>query len=175
MMLHDCFPYVKNPMWRFPEYYAQSKREIVNSMKIIPHATLEGWMLGNPRILTDCDYEQDALMSLRKHFKHATEEEGKTIINAFVHFNKTLIAHSLVDRNFNITDNFAMNTEGKIVLMDLGELYSDPEQIRLYLVLRPWAVWDITHTLPEDLREYFVRAMDAAFAPTSTDIGHAQS
>jgi hypothetical protein len=163
MMLHDSFPYVRHPFWKFHKYYKRCRQEAAGSIQKILHTTLEGRVLGNPRVLNELDYEQDKVTPLRRCLKSATLEEAKKIIDAFVEFNKTLIGHSLIDRNFLITDNFATSADGNIILVDLGELYSDPKVIRDHIAKRPWTVPDVLNSLPKNFRNYFVEKMDFAF------------
>ena len=163
MMLHDCFPYIKYPVWEFPKYHKRCKREAAESIQKILHTTLESWMLGNPQTRNELDYEQDAVIPLRKYFKHLTLEEGKKIIDAFIEFNKILIKHSLIDRNFLITDNFAIDVNKNIILIDLGELYSDAKQIHNHIAKRPWMSFDVVNSLPKSLRGYFIEKMDENF------------
>lgn len=164
MMLRDCFPYIKHPLWKFNGYYQQCRKEAIESIQKIHHSTLENWMLGNPHARNEFDYEQDVAIPLRKQLECAKLEEGKKIIDAFVEFNKILVKNSLIDRNFLITDNFAMNATGNIVLIDLGELYSDAKQIHDHILKRPWTSSDVLNSLPKNLRDYFVEKMNAVFA-----------
>lgn len=160
MFLHDCFPYIRHPVWKFPRYYKRCRREAAESMQKIRHATLEPWMLGNPQVRNKLDYEQDKLTSLRVKLERGTLKEGEDIVDAFVEFNKMLIKNSLIDRNFLITDNFAMDDKGRIVLMDLGELCSDPEKIKMHLSNKPWSSWDTLNSMPKNLRGYFIQKME---------------
>ncbi len=120
-------------------------------------------MLGHPTMRNELDYEQDKVTPLRHYLERATLKEGKQIIDDFIKCNQTLIQHSVIDRNFMITDNFAMNADGKIVLMDLGELYFDAKKIRDHITQRPWATFDVVSSLPRHLRVFFVEKMDATF------------
>ncbi|MEK7538389.1 MAG: hypothetical protein AAB552_00965 [Patescibacteria group bacterium] len=144
--------------------------EAVYSMQEILHTTIQSWMLGNPRVVGTLDYEQDFVVSLRKKLEQGGREEGERIVDSFVEFNKVLIEHSLIDRNFLITDNFGMNADGNIILMDLGELCTDAKTIRHHLAKRPWATFDVVNSLPANLRDYFVNEMDKAFYKKSDTI-----
>ncbi len=84
-------------------------------------------------------------------------------IDAFVEFNKMLMSRKLIDKSFNISKNFALDDRGRVVLMDLGELYSSTQAIDRQIRDRAWSKHYIVDPLPVGLREYFIGRMDNAF------------
>ena len=163
VLLHDCFPYITHPFWKFPTYYKRCKSEAAQSLESVKQNTINSSMLGNPVIHDDLSYEQDMLTPLRICLERGTVEQGEKIIDDFAVFNKILIEHSIIDRNFLITDNFGMNSRGEIVLMDLGELYFNKEMIQKHITEQPWKSEDVILSLPKTLRAYFIKKMDESF------------
>jgi hypothetical protein len=164
IMLRDCFPYIRNPLWKLPAYYRGCKLTARDSMEKIQHPVLELWMMGNPRVLNGLDYEQDKVTPLLKYFRTINAERGKVVIDAFVGFNRMLVDKRLIDKSFNITKNFGIDSLNRIVLIDLGELYSSDAAIRKQLQNRAWASFYVTKDVPRSLRRYFLQKMDAAFS-----------
>jgi hypothetical protein len=163
-MFKECFPFRNDPIWKLPGFYKGCKETALDSLKKIPFAKLEPWMMANPRILNALDYEQDKVMPLHDFLPTATTEDGKRTIDSFVDFSLMLVEKNLIDKSFNIANNFALDARGRIVLMDLGELFSTPESIREQIRNRAWAKHYITKYIPVALRGYFLDRMDAAFS-----------
>ena len=163
MMLHDSFPYIKHPVWKFPGYFARCRRDAALSMKAVSQTSIESWKLGNPKVLDELSYEQDKMVPLKEYWKAVGLDESQRVIDDFVSLCEFLVANSLVDKNFNIGENFAIDSQGRVILEDLGELYFQTDMIAEQLKKRPWADYDNTHIVPRELRSYFVGRMDEAF------------
>jgi hypothetical protein len=164
-MFKECFPFRDDPIWKLPGFYKGCRETALDSIKKISNGScLESWILGNPRILNTLDYEQDRLLPLHEHFETVDTETGKKTIDAFVVLSKLLVEKKLIDKSFNIAKNFALDSSGRVVLMDLGELYSSDAAIQKQINKRAWAANYVVKPLPEPLKEYFVKSMDTAFA-----------
>jgi tRNA1(Val) A37 N6-methylase TrmN6 len=83
----------------------------------------------------------------------------------FAQKNKVVaVENNLIDKSFNIGANFGLNKQGEIVLSDIGELWSNPENIKKQIEKRVWSYDYILRYLPsEKLREYFISKMDQIF------------
>lgn len=163
-MVKECFPFKNDKIWEIPGFYKGCRETALDSIKKISQPVLEGWMMGNPKILNTLDYEQDKLTPLHDFFLTAGPEEGRAAIDAFVEFNKILVQKSLIDKSFNIAKNFAFDQQKRIVLMDLGELYSSTAAINKQIKNRAWAKHYVVNPLPPELRDYFVAKMDIVFS-----------
>ena len=162
-MLKACFPFTKEPIWKLPAFYRGCKETAADSMKKLPALGLEPWMMGNPKVLNELDYEQDKLIPLHAHFRSVDTERAKKTIDSFVAFSTFLVEKSVIDKSFNMARNFALDAQGRIVLMDLGELYSSKAAIDKQIRSRAWAATYNVAVLPRPLRNYFVASMDEAF------------
>jgi hypothetical protein len=164
VLLRECFsfPFIHNPFWLLPRQYRDARKNALASIPKITENTLEPWMLGNPVVHPDGSYEQDKVVTMRELLRIASPAEGEQLIDQFVAFNKTLVERHLIDRYFDIGPNFGRDVHGRIVLIDLGELYSDPAAIKKQIDERVWH--ESIGKIPEHFRSYFVEAMDAAFA-----------
>jgi hypothetical protein len=121
-------------------------------------------MMGNPRVLNTLDYEQDKLAPLHDVVRKADTVEGKNLVDKFVDFNKVLVERGLIDKSFNITKNFGLDSQGRVVLMDLGELYSSREAIEAQRSKRMWASHYVVKFIEnEEVRNYYIGQMDKNF------------
>ncbi len=159
-MFKICFPFKTDPIWKLPRYYRGCRQTALDSLKKLQNPSLEPWMMGNPKILNELDYEQDKLVPIHIVLSEASEEKGRKIIDDFIKFNKIMIERSIIDKSFNITQNFALDNNGRVILMDLGELYSSKESIDKQIRDRAWEKQYVVNPLPVNLRGYFVRMMD---------------
>ena len=160
IMFRQCFPYIGYPIWKFPKFHEGCKKTAFDSIQKIKNTKMDLALFGNPKILNDLDYEQDKVIPLNIYFKSLTFEQGKFVIDEFIAFNKILIQNRLMDKSFLIGKNYGINASGKIILTDIGELYSSDEGIKKQISLKPWDVGYVTSTIPKKFREYFVRQMN---------------
>ena len=143
-----------------PKYYRVCKKEAYDSIRYLRHTDLAPWMLGNPYIINELDYEQDKVTSIKEKFAQLSVNDGKKLIDSFIIFNRELINHGVIDRAFQVAENFGVDQLGRIVLTDLGELVTAPSEIKKHITSRPWAQSFIKNSLPKTIREYFVETMD---------------
>ena len=160
----DQLRYKGGSIWKVPGFYKGCKKKAIRSMEIISRGMVDPWMMGNPTLLNALDYEQDKVIPLHDCIKTVDTEEGKRLVDRFVSFNKILLERSVIDKSFNITKNFGLTADKRIILIDLGELYADPLAIKEQIKKRPWTaryVAEVIHN-PE-VRTYYVEQMDKNF------------
>lgn len=164
VIFFDYLEYLGFSIWKIPAYHRWCKGVARDSMQKISNNTLEPWMMGNPKVLNGLDYEQDKLKPLHDELKNVGTEAGMRLVDDFIVFNKILVERSLIDKNFNIGKNFGLDMEERIVLMDLGELYSDRAAIEGQQRDRPWRNMYVADTVPDEkVRQYYLDQMDKAF------------
>lgn len=160
-MLRSCFPYVKNPIWKFPYYYKASISTATNSLRRLKNVKVEQKFFGNPSYTNNnLDYEQDKLLPVSIYFENNLIEENRLIIDKFVEFNKILIENRCIDKSFNIGKNFSLDKDNEIVLTDIGELYFTTESIQKQIDKKAWSAYYVLKTIPKNLREYFLYKME---------------
>ncbi len=165
---------VRDFLWTAPwricsmsHYFNKAREEAMTSMSVLDaHAISRAW-LAFPVREGEMDYTQDKVSPLRTIFPRLSQQEGEGLIDRFVQFNRALIQFSYVDRTFQITENYGLDKDGNIVLMDLGEIAATPEAIARAIADRPWALVSTAHLLPPAFRAYFIRQMDEAFLPSA--------
>jgi hypothetical protein len=74
------------------------------------------------------------------------------------------LERGVIDKSFNITKNYGLNEKDEIVLIDIGELFDDPERIKQQCIDRAWDKDYVAGCIEnEDARKYFVQEMDKNF------------
>lgn len=167
IMLYDSFPYIHHPLWDMPRLRREAKDAALSSISNIKNKKLDAWMLANPIVNDDLSYEQDMVIPLRAQLERSSEEEGKKIIDDFVDFSVRLVKQSCIDKRFDIGNNFGIDANGRIVLIDLGELCCDIESVENQIQLRAWDSCSVLSGVPRRFRSYFVKAMDETFNKTT--------
>jgi hypothetical protein len=161
VMLQDCFPYIKSPIWGFYKNYLYSVSMAQDSMRKLTESNLDKKLFGNPEYGDNgLDYEQDILQPIDIYLKNVSVDKGKKIIDKFVEFNKLLIANNCIDKSFNIGKNFALNNDNNIVLSDIGELYFSKESIKKQITKKAWKAHYVLKHIPKELRTYFIEKME---------------
>ncbi len=162
IMFTSCFPYIKNPIWKFPKYYRSVKNKAQNSIQFIRQSNFDMSLCAHPLFINELNYEQDKVISLKDFFQNNSLENGKKIIDKFIQFNKKLLSYNVSEESFNCR-NFGIDARGNIVLMDIGELVIDEENIKKQLKEHPWHYSYVIKTIPKKLRIYFLEEMDKHF------------
>lgn len=160
LMLRESFPYTEFPLWKFEKQYKERRGIAKESLAIIAATDLDRSFFGSPIQLNETDYEQDKVEPLSEYLAKISPEEGRHRIDEFVAFTQMLIGHRIIDRSFLIGKNYGVNRKGAIMLLDIGELYTDADRIKERIAVRPWDHPYVTDTLPVPLRGYFIEKMN---------------
>lgn len=158
------FPFQNDPPWNIPKFIRDMDRKTKESFRILNEYNVPPAWVGNPRFLESFDFEQDKVKPIHDVFREVDGERGKQIIDQFIEFNKACLDIGFIDKSFNITKNFGINSNGDIVLIDIGELYDDPVQVQHQLEIRVWEKdYNAGCIQDNELREYFITQMAKHF------------
>jgi hypothetical protein len=164
VILKTIFPFKDDSLITVPRFSKSAKKKALASFEIIKNKKVPAWWLGNPKFLNGLDYEQDKARPLHDVFENCGTAAIKSIIDEFIIFNKCLLESGMIDKSFNITKNYGLNKEGKIILIDIGELFDDPERIKKQIMDRAWDKNYVAGCIKnKDAREYFIEKMDENF------------
>ncbi len=164
IILKDIIPGEISGILKIPKYIPDLKCKALQSFEILKRTNVPLDWLANPRFVNEFDYEQDKVTPLINIFEQSSFEESKKIIDQFIEFNHKLIEHRLIDKFFNISKNFGLNSQGNIVLTDIGELLDNREKIYQQCKNRVWIVpYKLKWLRNVELRTYFVEQMDKHF------------
>lgn len=164
VMLKDAFFHFRLPVLNFSFFYNEGRNIALQSLLHITQHKLPQSMFGNPTLLSKLEYEQDYCESLSGHLKKIPTEEGKLVIDKCIAFILMLKENLLMEKNCNIGDNFGITAAGNIILIDIGEVLFQKEEIRGRLKERVWAAPDVLSRIPASLRDYFIQHMDQVFS-----------
>ncbi len=164
-MLCSYLQHTKDPFPRFAKHYHASDSNIKSSFQKIQDMKISPELIGNPRILENgIDYEQDYVESVSHYLRRVSLEEGRKVVDAFLSFTDKLIDLRFVDKSFNLGSNFGIKPDGTFAIIDIGEIYSHPENIQKEIDRRPWAQPYVFNSIPtQELQHYFIQSMDAHF------------
>jgi len=140
------------------------RKKALASFEILKRHIIPANWVGNPLFLNSLDFEQDKVEPLHVVFDKTDTKGSMKIIDEFIVFNKKLLALGVMDKSFNITKNYGLADSGAIVLIDIGELFDDSEQIQKQLIDRAWGKEYVAGCIQnEEVRKYFVQKMDENF------------
>lgn len=161
VMFWACFPFRQHPLRSLPNYYRLCREFAQHSLELVKKSHIEPELLGNPTIHDDLSYEQDRAIPLETYFSTCSYSEGCVIIDEFVLLQQKLIKYGLFDKSANIGKNFGLDAAGRVIMIDLGELLSDPEKIQKQIAGKPWLKHYVLDGIGRrDLEEYFCERME---------------
>jgi hypothetical protein len=164
VILKTIFPFKDDPLMIIPDFSRSMKKKALASFEALKRKDIPKEWLGNPKFLNSLDFEQDKVEPLHKIFSNSDTSEIKKIIDKFIIFNKQLLERGIIDKSFNITKNYGLNNNAEIVLIDIGELFDQPEKIKEQLLSRAWDKKYVAGCIQdESARAYFVQKMNENF------------
>lgn len=161
-ILKTIFPFKDDPFYKVPGYARSMRLKALESFSVLKDSKIPPEIVGNPTFVNQFDFEQDKVVPLHDYFNEISIEAGKKLIDDFVLFNKQLLNYGFIDKSFNIGKNFGINDGGEIVLIDIGELFSNKDRIQKQIENRAWAKHYVTDHIPKKLVRYFIKEMDKA-------------
>ncbi len=150
---------LKKPFWQILErarrVQLHAESSLCNLQPLLPKVAL---FLGNPVIHKDYSYEQDKATPLEKYFKEHTFEENIKIIDKYAEVYLLLWSYGFNDQPFKPCRNFGVTHDGRVILLDLGELYFTKEKAKERIQSRHWRS---AFFLSWKLKQYYVEKMDS--------------
>ncbi len=168
VILKTIFPFREDSLVEIPEFSKSMKQKALMSFEILKNKNIPPAWLGNTKFLSSLDFEQDKARPLHDVFENSDTASIKSIIDKFIIFNKNLLEKGVIDKSYNITKNYGLNEKGEIVLIDIGELFDEPERIKKQLADRVWDKHYVSGCIKDkEAQEYFVKEMDKNFGVKS--------
>lgn len=135
-------------------------------------------ILGNPKFLQNLSYEQDKVISVEDYMASHTVEENKRIIDKYIENIFETWKFGFADIVYNFTINNGVNLEGKVILIDLGELSFSKEEVGESIKNKKWLTRHSYKTLKckdKELEQYFKETMEEMVTLSSLDKYWSQS
>ena len=146
---------------RVIRWMRELKRRQYSSLTYIAQRTDLSSHLGDPVIEPGGGYYQKKVIPLGEYVRHISDEAFRECVDAFARFTYFLRGQGVIDKSFNFPKNFGIH-DGRIILIDLGELYTDDAEITAQIQRRPW-LWHESLLYSQHRREYFLEVMDQTF------------
>ncbi|MFT6361405.1 MAG: hypothetical protein ACJA2Z_000393 [Candidatus Paceibacteria bacterium] len=119
--------------------------------------------LGDPVIEKSGTYYQNKVIPMNQYIKGISKNDFETLVVDYADFVKYLSREGVLDKSCNFLKNFGINNNGDPVLIDLGELYFDAQEIREQIKRKPWARPQFLLPLSDWQREEFLKVMEVRF------------
>ena len=128
------------------------------------------FLFGNFKRISEFDIEQDKVIPLKVYFENHSIEENKIVIDKFVELNRLFFKHGFMDKALKVGENFGINEAGQVILMDIGEIWFDKNNVRQQVEKRVWRSRYWTRCIPCGLKKYYLREMDKVFLSGSKNV-----
>jgi hypothetical protein len=164
VILKDIFPFRTDSFFEIPGFIKGLKKVARDSFEVLKKRNIPQEWIGNPTFINQFDFTQDKVQPLHDVFEKSDTETSKKIIDQFVEFNKKLLNLGVIDKSFNITKNYGLNDKHEIVLIDIGELFDDPNKINEQRKDRAWEKHYVAGCIKDkEAQKYFIGEMDREF------------
>ncbi len=124
---------------------------------------MQAVLFGNLKRIGELDIEQDKVIPLKIYLKNCSAEESKIIIDKFVELCRLFFKYGFMDKSLKVGENFGIDKNGQIILMDIGEIWFDEKSVERQIKNRVWTSWWWMRCIPRSLRKYYVQEMDKVF------------
>jgi len=101
-------------------------------------ANIDLSLLGNPAIHDNGDYEQDKVSSFGDALRSSEFNKQKELVNGYIDNVLSCWDYGFSDTVFNFTINCGVTPEDKVVLVDLGELTWDKDEVTRLVQSKHW-------------------------------------
>jgi hypothetical protein len=120
-------------MWRISR---GSDKDVSQLKKILP--LIPGYLLGNPVFLDGINYEQDYAIPFFQYFQENNAEKNKEMITKYSELIVELWKYGCSDDIFNFRMNSGIDKNGRVIMIDLGELVCSKEKVGLSIKSKKW-------------------------------------
>jgi hypothetical protein len=142
--------------------HADLEKSLQIAEKTLSHKGFDPSHFGNPIIDTATQsYTQDKVVPLSSAIKNASVEEQKEYYRQYIELVRYLWKFGVHERIFNFALNTGINAQGKIILIDLGELTADKEKALDDIATKRWLrassyllIWN------KELKKYYRELME---------------
>jgi hypothetical protein len=138
-----------------------------------------GSSLANPVIDDDSSYRQDRVTVMGEALRNRSGREARYLVDQYVDLNLFHASFGFADKVFNAGVNNGVDENGKVVLLDLGELTFDKELAMQAAATKRWmkaySFWDPlpypkNYSIPLPLKPYYYRRMSAKLTSEAVEL-----
>lgn len=133
----------------------------------------------NPVILDDLSYRQDKVTVMGAVLHQTTRAEGRKLIDEYIDLLLFHARYGVADPMMQMGTNYGVDKDGKVVLIDIGELVFDKEAAVTAARTKAWKKADTYYSpfkrlhnkfiIPVMLKPYYRQQMLARFTPEAIE------
>jgi hypothetical protein len=140
------------------------ERILTENPTLAPH-------LCNPIFEPNGGYNQDRVTTLQDKLVDATDAEAGRLVEDYIGQILFFWGYGFSEMTFNPLSNNGIDANGKVVLIDLGELYFDKEDVRRIVLGRSWRKsWTYRSGLRQPLKERYSSGMQRLTEATLDEV-----
>jgi hypothetical protein len=160
-----------NPVLSYQEMQRisrESDETIRKLKKILP--SIPGHLLGNPIFLRGIDFEQDYATPLIQYFRKHDNQRNRELVTRYIELIVELWKYGCSDDIFNFYANSGFDKNGRVIMIDFGELIFFREEIEKSIKTKKWLTQPF-HAFFKDfgLYDHFQKEMDRLITPYNLD------
>jgi hypothetical protein len=118
------------------------------------------YTFANPIFEGEAVYTQDRVPTLGDILSEGSIVEGQKFIDSYIELILLHWRYGISERVFNSTVNNGVDSDGRVVLLDFGELTSDKDKITQGIYHQRWLQSISYKQLPESLKNHYSDAMN---------------
>ncbi len=143
------------------------ERSLCIAQDILALQGFDKGIFGNPVInLSDYSYTQDKVIPLKKAIAVTSIAQQKEYYRQYIELMKYLWSFGMHEGVFNFALNAGIDKDGRMILIDLGELTTDKQLALNDIVSKRWlrasSYWFIAD---KELKKYYRELMEAELTP----------
>lgn len=125
-------------------------------------ATVDPALIGNPLFIGDHTYEQDKVISFGDMIKMSHDKASqRKLVESYMRNIIFCWQYGFSDMTFNFLSNNGVNSKGEVILIDLGELEWDKENVREFIRNKKWEHQNsFSHVDDPELKAYIQEQFD---------------
>ncbi len=142
------------------------------SIKKIKSYKIIDWSLfGNPTFFKkSLKYEQDKVVPLGTYFSVHSSIENKAAIDSLVENIFSLWKYGMSDTVYNFTVNNGIDSAGKVILLDLGELTFEKNIVKKHIEDKKWLTqWSFNNIQDENLKQFVSKCFEENLTSQNLD------
>ncbi len=157
-----------------PQYLrSEQKRINVRALESIAHVRSipkeDLWIFGNPTFSGTHTYEQDKVRTLGEVMRDAPLAEARRLIDEYVALLLLMWEYGLSETSFNFMWNAGIDSRGRVVLIDFGELTDEKQTVAEQIDSERWLAHYVFKYFTGPTREYLGHAFKEGLTKDQLD------
>ena len=153
--------------WKTPSLVKEMKDSAIKSLDFLENFLNKHpehkILFGNFKRVNEFDIEQDKVIPLKVYFQNHSIKENKIVIDKFVELCWLFLEWGFMDKALKVGENFGINENGQVILMDIGEIWFNNEKVKRQIDNKVWRSWWWSRCISRKLKKYYFQEMDKVF------------